>query len=865
ASGFTQISFNNPQVINAKSGLPEDAVESIIKDDQGFMWFATNKGLCRWDGISVRVFQHDIADSNSISGNYIPRNAIIWDSLSKQIVIGTDKGLSFFDPYKLVFKNFFANKDGTMDFLSGIHVVFIDRQGELWIGSNLGLIRFEKSNETFQSFPFDQIFDQNPHIDKKDLKLVYDITQDVVNDSILWLATLQGLLKFNKYSNRFNWFYLEVDNFRDELNSFNKIAAHSNRKLYLGTWNTDMVVFNTVTEKFELQFGPYTTVGSNFFPVPVIPFFQKSENKLWVSSKEGVGVFDTKENKIHILHKFMNEAGRGYSVNITFFEENEAMWLASEYGVFRISLNSQFFHNYFMEPIDENYWFLPTSFYEDTTYKRLYVGYARGLGVHYFNLKTNTFHVIPFPKGHFNEIIVRDILPIDQDNLLVLCPDGIYKLSQKRETIVPANVSFNESPKFIEMIADPKGRIWISGYNIGLGWLNKKTGQIHQVETLNNYFKENGISPGINNIAIDKYNKIWFRDYESYGYYNPVDGDFRFFDGSDKMAPLCFYQDKTDTIWVGLHRNGLGFINPEEPENGVQIYKQGYGKSIRSLLKDSNGCFYFLTSDGIEKLSPEKDRTIIFNEKEGLVKHDKWSNRDPSLPGLLIKISDGRFVIAYRRGIGFFSPDSMHKVNESFQPYINSIKVFDKEIPIEGGLFSKRKLDLNSDQNFLTFECSALALNNGNDISLSHKLLGVDRDRVGSGQRSANYANLQAGNYKFIVKAESKSTPGQVKETVLDIVIHPPWWKTWWAYFGFLILFLLIIFSIYRYQLSRVLEHKETIRLKEINKMKSRLYTNITHEFRTPLTVIKGITFEMRNSLEKEEQKHCDDKLEMIE
>jgi signal transduction histidine kinase/DNA-binding response OmpR family regulator len=518
-----------------------------------------------------------------------------------------------------------------------------------------------------------------------------------------------------------------------------------------------------------------------------------------------------------------------------------------------------------MEPIDENYWFLPMAIHEDTSYQRLYVGYARGLGFHYFDLKTNTFHSIPFPKRYFNEIIVRDILPIDQDNLLVLCPDGIYKLSQKKGVINPVNVNFNEIPKFTDMEADTEGRIWVSGYNIGLVWLNKKTGQIQQAQTLNNYFRKKGISPGINNIVIDKYNKIWFRDNESYGYYNPANGYFRFFDGPDKMPLLCFYQDKTDTIWVGLQRNGLGFINPEEPENGVQIYKQGFGKSIRSLLKDSNGCFYFLTSDGIEKLSPGNDRTVIFNEKEGLIKHDNWSNRDPSLPGLLIKLSDGRFVIAYRRGLGFFNPDSLYKGNEHFQPYISSIKVFDKEIQVSGGIFSTRKLDLNFNQNFLTFECSALALNNGNDISLTHKLTGVDRDWVGSRQRSANYANLKAGNYKFIIKAESKSSPGQVKETVLDIIIHPPWWKTWWAFLSFLILFLIIIYSIYHYQLSRVLANKETIRLKEINKMKSRLYSNITHEFRTPLTVIKGMTFEMRNSLGKEKQKYFDDKLEMIE
>jgi len=239
-----------------KSGLPEDRVESIIKDDLGFMWFTTDKGLCRWDGISVRVFQHDENDTTSISGNFIRRNAFIWDSLSKQIIIGTENGLSFFDPHKLIFKNFFANKDGSMDFLSSIHVVFIDRHGALWIGSDFVITRFDESNGTSQAFPFDQTIVKNPQINKKDLKLIFDIKQDVANDSILWLATLQGLLKFNKYSNKFSLFCLETDNFMDELNAFNKIITHLNKKLFLRTWNADMVVFNTESEKFDLQFGP---------------------------------------------------------------------------------------------------------------------------------------------------------------------------------------------------------------------------------------------------------------------------------------------------------------------------------------------------------------------------------------------------------------------------------------------------------------------------------------------------------------------------------------------------------------------------------------------------------------------------------
>lgn len=94
---FSQINFDNPQFINKKSGLPSDKVNAILKDELGFMWFSTDEGLCRWDGISVRTFEHISGDSSSISGNYIPRNAYVLDTVFKQILLATENGLSFFD------------------------------------------------------------------------------------------------------------------------------------------------------------------------------------------------------------------------------------------------------------------------------------------------------------------------------------------------------------------------------------------------------------------------------------------------------------------------------------------------------------------------------------------------------------------------------------------------------------------------------------------------------------------------------------------------------------------------------------------------------------------------------------------------
>ncbi len=861
---FAQLSFDNPQVINSKSGLPTDNVVSILQDDLGFIWMSTTKGLCRWDGISAKVFEHNPADSNTISGNFIPRNAFCWDSAGRQIIMGTENGLSFFDPYKMTSKNF-VEPDQQTTFLSTIHVVYIDRQGELWLGTNFGVVKFQKGNNAFEQFLFTGKFPEGYNLEKIKINRVLDIKQDIKNDSVLWLATLSGLSKFNKYSGEFTCFQYQVKNFENDLNTFNKITAHSNRKLYIGTWNADMVIFNTANESFELSFGPVASESRYFSPYPVVPFASKSKNELWVSSLEGIGIFNTSTLKFQILKTFKNTEGSGYAPGISFVSDSEMMWLGSEYGALMFNLSSIFFDNYFMSPVDEQHWFLTTSFYEDTPGKKLYIGYARGQGIHYFDLLTNTFHLIPIPKNGHNDIVVRDILPIANREILFLCNDEIYKISADGKKVVSLHLNYAGTSKFMSMARDKNGQVWVSGANSGLQILNTVTGQLSEVVKVKSFFQNKELLPNIKEIVVDKRNRIWFRNEASFGYYNPENDSLHYFENEKKMILLCFYSDNTDTIWVGTYKNGPGFIDTDSPEKGVQIYTSGIEKSILSLQKDVSGSLIMLTNEGIEVLAPGENHTSLFNENEGLIKFDKWSNRDPTVPGKLFQLSDGRYVIGYRRGIGFFRSENLSKSYDPFWPYLSSVKIFDKEISTGEGLFNLKELELNHKQNFLSFEYSALALKHGNDIVFSHKLTGVDRDWVRSNHREVNYSNLQPGQYQFMVKAESKSDSSLTKQTILNITIRSPWWRTWWAYFLFIIVFTGIILSIYRYNLSRSLARKEALRLKELNNLKSRLYANITHEFRTPLTVIKGMSDDMMENMSEKEQTRYANKLEMID
>ncbi len=546
--GIGQTSFDNPQIINAKSGLPTDRVNSILKDDQGFMWFATSKGLCRWDGISTKVFQHDPADSNSISGNFITRNAFFWDGNTKQIIMCTENGLSFLNPHKLTFKNLLSQNNPSADFLNSIHCVFVDRQEKLWLGTDYGIIRYNRKDSTFKTFNYSGNFPENYDISKNRTNIIFDIKQDVTKDSILWVATLGGLIKFNKNSGGLLFFYYENKNYNNEINTFNKIIVHPNRNIYLGTWNSGMVVFNTKNEQFELSCGAFSP-KDKCVSSPVVSLIVKSKSEIWISSLDGLGIFNTSQNSIKLVKTLTNASGRRFSADMGIIDDKQMIWLATEYGAYLYNLSGNYFDNYFIDPVDENHWFLPSSLYEDTKREILYLGYLRGQGINLFDLKTKTFHEIPLSKRLVRESMVWEFLPLNENNLLVLSSDEIYKLTLDRKNIVPLNVNFSKLPGFTDMAKGDNGSVWVSGIAEGLVNLNLRTGQLTIISTVKMYFKNKNIQPNIKEIAVDYQNRVWFRNDRSYGFYDPDKNNIHYFEGEMKKILFCFYQDASDTIW----------------------------------------------------------------------------------------------------------------------------------------------------------------------------------------------------------------------------------------------------------------------------------------------------------------------------
>jgi signal transduction histidine kinase/DNA-binding response OmpR family regulator/ligand-binding sensor domain-containing protein len=861
---FGQVSFENPQILNKASGLSANNVFRALQDDRGFLWFSTDNGICRWDGVSIRFF-YDHSDQGEIKiGNSIHRNAFCWDSISNKIIFGTDQGLSVFDPHTYDLRNYPPDNDSSR-FLSSINCIYLDKENQLWLGTKSGLVNFEFKDGRFRMFSYSQKLPEYQMISKKRVNEIWDIKQDISNDSVLWLASLSGLLKFNKYTEKLSLFYNDNTDDNRILNTFVKIATHSNKKLYLGTWYSAMLIFDTKREVFESP--DKSPIFSNITKVqPIIPIEEKSSEELWFSSTDGICVLNTTNNTYRILKSQKNIAGQKYTSYVNFFNQQKLVCLSSEYGVSIYNLDHTFFFNYFFQPIDEGHWYLPTSMYEDSVRQDLYLGYGRGEGLHYFDLKNNTFHIIPIIENDLNIAYVNRIYPYHSGQLFIVCLDEIYLFSTESKSLKSLHTRRNKIALYTDIAIDYEANIWVSSALYGLQKLHLQNGALEEIPSLLAYAKKKGITLEFKYLKIDKQKRIWFIAAHFYGYYEPQTDHLQCFDREVDYLPYCFYNHESDTIWMGLNKEkGLGFIDPMCPGKGIQLAQNNINKNIKSIEKDNNRHFIFCTDEGIAKYVTPKNQYVIFNEKDGLAKYDAWYNRDPTEVSKLLKLSDGRIAIAYRRGLGFFYPDSLQTFEVKITPYVSSLKINNKESDMWNDPESSRPLYLNYEQNNLSFEFSAFALTNGGNVQFFHRLTGVDKDWVASKYRYANYSKLPPGHYQLFLKTKLADNKGNAAVTVRDIYILSPWWKRGWAYLIYLSIIMLSIYGIYHFRVKRLIEQKEAKRLKEINDLKSRLYANITHEFRTPLTLIKGMTDEMRESLHQNTKTNLDEKLDTID
>ena len=813
------------------------SVPCIYQDSVGYLWFGTMGGIDRYDGYSFTSYKHDQDDPSSIVNFFVN---VIFEDKARNLWIGTEQGLYRLDRATGKFTPYLPNPPGPGTTQSNsINAIHEDKDGGLWIGTDDGLNIFDRSDGKFTCFR-----DDSTDLGYSGYNSIRAICEDRAGS--LWIGTDRGLNRFDKKSGKFIHYWHDFNQMNRFDNWIHSIYEDGSGILWLGG-GAGLVAFDQRTGTFT-QYGHDPKDPQSISSNDVSSISGDKAGQLWVGTyNHGLIVFNKKTKSFtHYVH---NEKDPGSlssnGIQSVYCERSGTIWVSTpDKGVNKLNRVKPPLTSY---PYDDQA--------PNTVFPQVSVDNADRIWVHAsnewkkFDPRTETFLRQSLEKGSY------PLLDDRAGNLWIGKElGGLYKRDHHGQI-----TSFHDSSglKFRRvaycLIESRDGRFWMGTEDGGFFSVDPARHAVRHVQDAGGR---------INNIYEDASGLLWIgtRDRGLLCYDPTRETVVRY--SYDPQTPTSLsanfistvYEDKTGTLWVGargLDRfdRATGTFTHFTAKDGLPI------DVVVKILEDDHGDLWLGTFKGISKFDPKTVRFKNYDVSYGLA-----DNEIRAQSGCRTK--NGEFYFG-GKGLTRFHPDSIRD-----NPYVPPIvvtqfRLFEKPTPFSN------EVNLSYRDNSISFEFAALSYISPERNQYAYKMEGLDEDWINSGtRRYAGYPHMEPGEYVFRVKGSNNDGVWNEEGASVRITVTPPWWKTTWAYlfYGFVVTGAL--YGIRRFQIGRLLaRHKlemtqvEARTLREEDRMKSRFFANISHEFRTPLTLILGPTEELQ-ALQPDESSR--EKLSMV-
>lgn len=828
-------SFQKIKYLGIDQGLSNNSVTSICKDTYGYIWVGTYDGLNRFDGSSIKIFRNVWNDSSSINSNHI--NKII--ASGDKIFVGTQKGVMFYDYrtsrfYPIRYKS--QPNAPSLKLVKNISTLTAGPNGTIYIGTeNNGLFIYDSKKDIATQTRF-----ENGAIDFS----VQAVTASPDNNAWVFIKNI-GLCKLDKAQSK-------LDLVDAGLRTAYRMLIVNANNLLIGCEN-GLYKFQTSPKRLSPLHIDGQLTSKNITDLAFV------KGRLWIATDGGgVNVLDTGTHKIQLV---INESNvprslKSNAVSMLFPDQHERVFIATLRGGVNIfdDIRNQF-KTIARNPLDPNSIVsnFIMSFCEDEN-GNLWIG-TDGGGLSFWNRKQNKYVNYTRSDGpnSLSSNFVTSLVK-DRKNRIWI---GMYnggidrydKITGRFTHYVCSNpVNNSEDNNLWKLYIDKQQRLWAGSTSGGLLYVfNEQQNRFEPFDSrINN----------VHAIAEDHSGYVWAGDYAHLIKIDPLTKKYKYF--NTQSAVRTIVEGRDNQLWVGTEGGGLLSVNLATEKLTRYTEKDGLpSNSVLNLIVDRHGNLWGSTYNGVTKYDVRQKRFTNYTAADGL-----QSNQFSFNAGLLLK--SGELAFGGIKGFNIFNPDSIKMASHRSRLLLDGLRINnqnidgDKSYTHNVALPDLKSIEVAYDQATLAIDYTTIEYSFPEKTQYAYYLENWDHGWNYVGRvRTAYYTRLNEGTYYFKVKATNVNGTWEPSTLTLKVIVLPPWYRTWYAYLLYAAVIFALVYVLWRYRIRQAklkfeveLANLEVEREKEMNEKKLAFFTNVSHEFRAPLTLIINPIKDMLNRAE---------------